>query len=63
MSKGSVGDLLDGLESKYAGLESLRGFSRVAVDEGLVDEEFKLEGGETVTLLPAVAEDEGLELL
>lgn len=55
VSKGSVGDLFDGLEAKYAGLGSLRRFIRVAVDEELVDEEFKLGGGETVALLPPVA--------
>jgi len=53
--KGSVGQLLDMLEGRYAGLEDLRRSSRVAVDQELVDEEFELNGGETVALLPPVA--------
>lgn len=55
LAKGSVGDLLDELESKYSALGDLRRFSRVAVDEILVDEKFRLHGGETVALLPPVA--------
>ncbi len=55
LTKGSVGDLLDELESKYSGLGDLRRFSRVAVDEVLVDDKFRLRGGETVALLPPVA--------
>lgn len=55
LDRGSVGDLLDELEHKYARLRGLRRFSRVAVDEELVDERFVLKGGETVALLPPVA--------
>ena len=55
LDRGSVGDLLDQLEHRYTRLRGLRKFSRVAVDEELVDERFVLQGGETVALLPPVA--------
>ena len=55
IAPGSVGELLDALEGKHAGLRGLRKSSRVAVDNELVDDEFELKGGETVALLPPVA--------
>lgn len=55
MAEGSVGDLLDELESRYAALGDFRRSSRVAANEELVDEKFEPRGGDTVALLPPVA--------